>query len=353
VIGESCEEITGRPALFGRDKAQALDESSRAWLERLSTALAERAEAGFVRHCHGDLHLGNTVMIDDHPVIFDCLEFDPALARIDVLYDLAFLLMDMQARGEGEFACRALARYLTPGEGLDGMAQMPLFLSARAAIRAKVAASTADALDDAGQREAQERQARSYLDRALDYLEDRPARLAAVGGLSGTGKTAVARRLAPLIGQQPGAVVLRSDVIRKHLAGVAETEQLPQSAYSKAMTTQVFAALAERAAALLDAGYSVIADAVYAKPDQRAALAEVARQAGVPLTGLWLEAGEATRLDRVGGRQSDASDADAAIVRRQSDYDIGTLDWARVSAEGRLDEVVARARAVLGVDGAR
>ena len=171
----------------------------------------------------------------------------------------------------------------------------------------------------------------------------------AVGGFSGTGKTSVARALAPCLGAMPGAVILRSDVIRKQLLGCPPRERLPAEAYVPEVSARVFAAIRERAAVLLDAGRSVVADGVYGRDEERRAIEQVAVAAGVPFQGLWLEAPVGVLRARVVARRGDASDADAAVVRRQ----VRTLDssgvrWPKVAAGRPLDEVVADARRIVG-----
>lgn len=172
----------------------------------------------------------------------------------------------------------------------------------------------------------------------------RPVALA-IGGLSGTGKSEVARRIAPLLSPPPGAVVLRSDVLRKDMHGVAETERLPAQAYAPEVTARVYAALAESAGLIARAGYSAIVDAVFARADERDLIRAATEEAGVAFIGVMLRARLATRLDRIGARARDASDADAAVARRQEDYDIGACDWAAIDAEGPPGDVAARVRA--------
>jgi predicted kinase len=205
----------------------------------------------------------------------------------------------------------------------------------RAAIRAKVAAARDD-----------EEAARGYFALAQALLKPSPPRLVAVGGLSGTGKSLLARRLAPALLPAPGAVVLRSDVERKRLFGKAETDRLPTSAYTDEVTAKVYAALAENARRIITAGHSAVVDAVFARPDVRA---QVAQTAGTALHGLFLTADLATRMARVGGRELDASDADAAVARAQEQYDLGTIDWDEVDASGTPDETLRRARGLLGL----
>ena len=161
-------------------------------------------------------------------MLFDCLEFDEALASTDTLYDLAFLLMDLLHQERGALAQRLLNGYLDATWDDDGLALLPLFLACRAAIRAKVLGfGAAKSADGAAAPEVTE--ARDYLERALAYLDPPPARLVALGGVSGTGKSTLARQLAPELGPAPGAVVLRSDVVRKRLHGVAPGDRLPRS----------------------------------------------------------------------------------------------------------------------------
>ena len=174
-----------------------------------------------MRHCHGDLHLRNIVEIDGAPVLFDAIEFDDAIATVDVLYDLAFLLMDLGARGLRAHANAVLNAYLeASGDtgNLIGLAALPLFLSTRAMIRAKVELLRASL--DPKSREEVRRRATSYVLLARDYLERQRPQLIAIGGLSGSGKSSVAHALAPHLGVFPGAVHVRSDVERKRLYGV-------------------------------------------------------------------------------------------------------------------------------------
>ena len=287
--------------------------------------LSLRERAGRVARCHGDLHLGNIVLLDGEPLLFDAIEFDPRIATGDVLYDLAFLLMDLIERGLTPAANIVLNRYLNEtrrAEDLDALAALPLFLSLRAAIRAKVAA---ERRTQTGERAATEQSARDYFALAGKLLAPPPPMLVAVGGLSGSGKSLLARALAADIAPVPGAVVLRSDVERKALFGIAETGRLPETAYSRDVTAQVYAALAGKARRVIAAGHSAIVDAVFADAGERTAIAQAA--AGAAFHGLFLTADLATRLARVGGRRGDASDADAAVAREQERYDLGAMQW--------------------------
>jgi aminoglycoside phosphotransferase family enzyme/predicted kinase len=346
IVAQNDSELRAAPELFPPRAVSALMDATRGAFERVRALLAARERAGRVARCHGDLHLGNIVLLDGEPVLFDAIEFDPAIATGDVLYDLAFLLMDLIERGLTPAANIVLNRYLSETrrvEDLDALAALPLFMSLRAAIRAKVTAARRKP-DVANA--AIEQSARDYFALAGRLLAPPPPILLAVGGLSGTGKSLLARALAAEILPEPGAVVLRSDVERKVLFGLAETDRLPETAYARDVTTQVYALLIDKARRITGAGHSAIVDAVFADPSERAAIAQAA--AGVAFHGLFLTADLATRLSRIGGRQGDASDADMAVARRQQQYDLGAMQWTPVDASGSPEETLRRAKATLG-----
>ncbi|WP_454817279.1 bifunctional aminoglycoside phosphotransferase/ATP-binding protein [Labrys neptuniae] len=332
-IGQNEEAFGENPALFPVQEVEALSEAARRAYRDCFDLLIERGEAGFVRRCHGDLHLRNIAVIDEQPTLFDAIEFDEAIATCDVLYDLAFLLMDLWDRGLCHHANVVLNRYLWgAAEGhLVGLAALPLFLSIRAALRAKIAAATAlvQAPEEA---ESSRAEARRYFELAHRFLVKLPARLAAVGGLSGTGKTTLAMALAPALGRVPGAIVLRSDIERKRIAGIAETQSLPTSAYGPSAAGAVYDSLSRKADLVLAAGYSVILDAVYARAPQRHVAEGIALRAGVSFTGFWLEAPLPVMEHRVSARRNDASDADVQVVRKQAGYDLGRVSWHRLNA---------------------
>jgi len=292
---------------------------------RLGPWLVQRAAAGFLRRCHGDLHLGNICLLDGRPTPFDALEFDEALATIDVGYDLAFLLMDLDQRDCRAAANHLLNRYLARTGDVALLRGLPLWLSLRALIRAHVAARSG--LDGA-----------ALLAAALGYLAPAPPRLVAVGGLQGTGKSHLARRLAPDLGAAPGAVILRSDEIRKRQAGVAPETRLPTGAYAPGASAAVFAELNHLAREALDAGHAVIADAVFQREAEREALAAL----GHGFAGLWLEAPLDLLRARIAARSGDASDATAAVMEASAARDLGPITWHRLDAAAGTEDMARK-----------
>ena len=310
-------------------KIDALHASCRSALADVTALLDARRTDGRVRYGHGDLHLRNICLFDGKPTLFDGIEFDDAIACVDVLYDLAFLLMDLEHRGRRDVANRVLNRYLARRDEIAGLAALPLFLACRAGIRAHTNKDP------------------SYLDLAARLLDSPRPRLIAVGGLSGSGKSTLAEAIAPEIGRAPGAVTLRSDVIRKRLLGKDPEARLGPEGYTPEMSRRVYDAVREQAAAALATGASVIADAVHARPEERAAIEAVARRAGVDFAGLWLEAAPEVLASRVRGRENDASDATVEVVREQLSYDTGAIAWRRLDASPDLAVTIDRARDAL------
>lgn len=348
VIDGNAEAFASFPEdLLPQARHRVVTARTRALLERLAARLDQRASRGLVRQCHGDLHLRNIVLLDGRPTPFDAVEFNDAISHIDVWYDVAFLLMDLWRRGLRRHANVVLNEYARATGDLDGLAVLPLFLACRAAVRAKTSATAATLATDAGTRDALAGAARGYLALAESLLEPRPAALVAIGGFSGSGKSTQAATLAPDLGAVPGALHLRSDIIRKDMFGVPALDTLPAAAYAPHVGVRVYARLAELAASVLATGHAVVCDAVYADAAARAAIAAVAAGAGVPFAAVWLEAPDATLLSRIAARRHDASDADAAVVRQQVARVEPPGDWVRLDATSDAEVTQRRVRAAL------
>lgn len=340
ILAELARVLAGFPSAAGTERVAHWQEAAEARLETLGPALDRRGEEGHVRRAHGDLHLRNILVLDGRPVLYDALEFDETLGTCDVLYDTAFLVMDLCHRGLRRQACRVLDAWLRAARGREdaGLAALPLFLSVRAAIRAMVLLQT-DAARGAPGHSAGE--VAEYLGLACDVLTPDPPRLVAIGGYSGSGKSGLARALAPTIGTRPGAVLLSSDLERK--AGEGACAPLPPEAYADERREAVYLQIFARAATLLKAGHSALLDATFIDPDLRAAAENVARRAGVPFQGLWLDAPASVLENRVTHRQGDASDAGAEVLRRQLEAGVGTVTWHRLDAGDDPEGVLAAA----------
>ncbi len=315
---------------------------TRAMTAALRAEIARHAELGAgreLRHCHGDLHLRNIVLWRGRPTPFDAIEFNDAFTRIDPLYDLAFLTMDLAHRGLGPSVPAVVSAWAEAlaavGEAdravaYGGLALLPAYEGLRAAIRAKTTA-LGERRDDAGE----------YAALAVRLLEPRPApRLVAVGGRSGSGKSGLARRVA----EELGAVVLRSDAVRKGLAGVAPDQRAPADAYSAEMSRRVHAEMRLRAGLAL-AACPVVLDATHLAAEERAAAEALAAELGVPFHGLWLDAPTEVLAARVAARitarEGDVSDATPAVLRAQPET--RPEGWAVIDAAAPPGDVAARA----------
>jgi aminoglycoside phosphotransferase family enzyme/predicted kinase len=337
-------------AEFGRSSlnpaaVRRITEAASRELERRSGTLERRRESGFVRHCHGDLHLRNIVLLEGRPTLFDGVEFNDEIACTDVLYDLAFLLMDLWRRRLPRHASSVWNQYLAEAPDFEGISLLPLFLSCRAAVRAKTSATAASLQRDGRRRGELAVLAREYLDMAERLLHPPAPSLVAAGGFSGSGKSTLALGLAPSVGAVPGAIVMRSDETRKRLCGVPLLQRLGPEGYAPQVSERVYAHLMDQAALVLRSGHSVIVDAVFARAADRRAIEQVAEAAAVPFIGIWLDAPEPLLIDRTSKRRNDPSDADADVVRLQQARDTGDIGWDRLDASGPPAAVLSSALA--------
>ncbi len=353
ILNSNDECFADARGVLDRAETETLTRLSLETLDEIGPLLDRRRDLGRVRHCHGDLHLRNICMVDGAPTLFDAIEFNPAFSTIDVLYDLAFLLMDLDHRGLSRLANIVFNRYLDiTGDGtevLGGLRVMALFLSMRAAIRCHVDAAQVEAVGDPEQAERRAGEAGEYLKMALHALAPGTPRLIGVGGLSGSGKSRMARELAPHLGGMPGARVVRSDSIRKRLAGAKLLDRLGPDGYTPEMTDRTFEALFDEAQEGLRAGRVVIADAVFANPRHRQALVDIAGREDVKFTGLWLEAPPDVMAERIAKRKRNISDADAAVLEIQLGYDLGEMTWPCIDSSGPREDTLKAGLDILGI----
>lgn len=325
--------------VFDESAVEDFDKSFRTALARHAALLDSREKAGKVRRCHGDLHLRNICVLDGVPRLFDCIEFNDQIATVDVLYDLAFLLMDLWHRGLLELANLVMNRYLDEADDEDGFILLPFFLAVRAAVRAHVIATQVEEAGSASKDLVAE--AKSYFELARNLLRIPAARIIAIGGLSGSGKTTIAEALAPHVGAPPGARIVESDRIRKALHGVPPETRLPEKAYRPEISEKVYREMAWRAGLILSQGGSVVADAVFDRPGDRERIANEAANRGMPLLGVWLEADPTVLWQRVEERKGGPSDATVDILSRQLQRNTDVITWHRLDAAQKPGDIVA------------
>jgi aminoglycoside phosphotransferase family enzyme/predicted kinase len=320
---QACLEqlLKSAPDEVLRTQVDQLNEWTNAEWLRLKETFIARKRQGWVRECHGDLHLGNLVLYRGRPTLFDCLEFNPELRWIDVVSDVAFLVMDLFDRGAASLGWRVLNKWLQQTGDYAGLHVLRYYQSYRALVRAKVAALRLHQPEvSAPEVQHQQELLRSYAELAL--LLTRPVRPAILlmHGVSGSGKSFIAGRLSSLL----GAVQIRSDIERKRLFGAwPPTENAPApnpEMYAPQATQQTYARLQSLARDIVAAGYSVIVDATFLRHSERLCFASIADELEVPMIVVTCDAPKSVLRERVSQRQwsgQDPSDADVAVLEKQ------------------------------------
>jgi predicted kinase len=293
---------------------------------RLEQLFEERHRDGFVRECHGDLHLGNMALIDGRIRIFDCIEFNPELRWIDVMNEVAFLAMDLIQHQRSDLAYRFLDGYLQITGDYRGLLLLRYYMVYRALVRAKVAAMRAEqpSLDPHAQRSLHDKR-RTHVMLARRLAESVHPGLAILHGLSGSGKSVVSQIVLETI----GAIRIRSDVERKRLHGLSAAARsqsaVGEGLYSAKAGDATYDHLTELAAHALDAGFPVLVDAAFLKREQRERMRKLAQLKHVPFAILHTDATETTLRRRIAHREADGADASEAS---------GTvLDWQLATQE--------------------
>jgi len=307
---------------IGRTVSAATHSRLRAWSEEFlrthAELFVERVRAGKIVDGHGDLHLRNMCKLDGRVLIFDCIEFNPALRAGDVMNDIAFLIMDLDHRALTTHANRFLNEYLEQTRDYAGLRLLDFYRFYRACVRAKVMSFESDTSPPAGRR-AFEQEAASYFDLAEQAIAPRAPGLLLTCGVSGSGKTTLARQAAEVM----DAVMVRSDAVRKHLAGIPLATRGDGSGieiYTPDMTQRTYAALLQHAREIIASGRWAILDAVYAKHSERAAAAQLARELRVPFGILYCQAPTVElqrRLNRRASEGRDISDATVQVLEQQ------------------------------------
>lgn len=316
-------QVGSRP-LFGRLESE---------LSRVMDFIEARRREGRVRRGHGDLHLRNLCLFEGAPTPFDALEFDERLATTDVVYDLAFLLMDLRHFELPGHANAAMNAYWDEsGEGEIALALAPFFTGLRAAVRMAVAVEAGNLVES-----------NQYHDLGVRLLESERPIVLAIGGLSGVGKTAVARAVAANLPGPAGARLLRTDVLRKSSANLQTAFRTDEALYEPARRAQVYRDLTAHARDAASVGASVVADATFIEEASRREIESVSSC----VHGYWLDAPLAVRLARIGGRSGDASDADETVAAAQEGTPLPPK-WRRINANRPVDVIAAEILGDLG-----
>jgi aminoglycoside phosphotransferase family enzyme/predicted kinase len=322
VIGPMRDNFTDlRKLLQGSQRWTVLDrleEWTEERFERLSGLVAQRLEQGFVRECHGDVHLGNVTLVEGRATLFDCIEFSPELRWTDVMADLAFIVMDLQEHDAHVLSWVLIDRYLARTGDYDGLALLDFYVVYRAMVRAKVAAL------GLGRDSEANRSILATVDRYLHFADGviraRPTALVLTCEVSGSGKSYLARKLLA----RCGLIRLRSDVERKRLAGLAEFERsdasLDAGLYNAASTRETYQRLQNLAGTVLGAGLPVLVDATFLSVEQRSGFEQLAQEHGVPFGVMVCSAPETVLRERIVHRAAcsdDPSEADLEVLEHQ------------------------------------
>lgn len=349
-IREEIERYVSGTAIPDLDQPDAMWEALR---QKISQALDKNAELldarrakGLVRQCHGDLHLGSICLFEDRPTPFGAAGMSDMLFRIDILYDIARLLADMISRRLYRQSNYFFNHYMDACGGHDGVSVMPLFLAVQSIRHAVILRESIPYLGHEKKKTETWRRISTLVKQAGNYFIPSKPCLVALGGLSGSGKTHLAREIAPFLGRAPGAVILRTDVMRKRILGIDLDENLDADGYTPSMSGRAYGDLYSVASSILRSGYSVVVDAVCASPEQRQVLENVASSEGAAFWGFWLQA-PAELLMKRARKHKDSGWEAMDILRLQLSRDTGEIRWTRLDTSFSKEETVRRAYGAL------
>ncbi len=313
---ENYEQTRG---YIGGPQTQAQFDETQAYTDRFfatqEALFAQRRSRNWIRECHGDLHLRNICLWNGKVMLFDCIEFNEPFRFVDVMFDIGYIVMDFEARQRPDLCYAFLNAYLERTGDWEGLLVLPIYVNRQSYVRAKV---TSFLLGDPAiapeEKQKAEAIAAQYYRLAWQYTQPRQGRLILMSGLSGAGKSTVAKSLAGKL----GAVHLRSDAVRKHLAGVPLYERGGPELYTAEMTQKTYDRLLELGLQLAESGYAVILDAKYDRQALRKAAIAQAEARQIPLQILHCTAPESVLRDRLDQRTGDIADATADLISAQA-----------------------------------
>lgn len=335
------------PEIFNINEVNTLTRHSLELLQQNGSLIKFRQKSGRVKKCHGDLLLSNIAYDKGKFLFISPVEYNECLDCIDTLYDLAFLTMDLEARGLRRLGNILFNHYMSYMNDIEGYPLLGLYQSMRAAFRAAVCAKTT-ALVEGTEKQKSVVAAKKYFDMACTFLIECKPVLIACGGLSGSGKSRIAREIGGLMNPAPGAVILRDDVVKKQITGLA-----PHQRFNKTMDTPVFEkvvyeVLRQQAEAALRSGACVILDALFYNPAERRAVKKLAHDLNIPFIGLWMDAPLDVRTQRVRNRKKAPSD-----VRKEDELECqlcletGDISWHIINTDMQKDKTIQQVIRVL------
>ena len=341
------------PNIFKRKPLRILTQKSLSVLTQNKRLVSLRQKSGHVRKCHGDLLLSNIAFDKGKYLFFSPIEYDDSLDCIDTLYDLSYLLMDMEVRGMRRLSNMLFNHYLAYTNDMTGYPLLPLYQSMRAATRAGVCAKKSLLLTG-HDKETAIQNARKYFNLACHFLISNHPVLIACGGLSGSGKSRIAREIGGKMNPAPGAVILRDDIVKKQMRGCALDQHLDDTPDSPAYEQVVYDLLRQQARTALSIGSCVIVDALFYNQSEREAIEKLAQEMNIPFIGIWVDAPIDVRTERVMTRKRNPSDIrNRTELEQQLHLEIGTMTWEQINSDCPREKTIQTALDILkkkGVD---
>lgn len=330
------------PALFSKSKLEDWTAKVLAQLQTNASLISFRQKAGHVRKCHGDLKLSNIAWDSKNFLFFSPVEYNGLLDSVDTLYDLACLTMDLEVKGLRRLSNICFNHYMAYMNDMAGFPLLALYQSLRAMIHAVVLAYQSTLLPSTERKNAR-MNARKYFGAALHFIAPFKPVLIACGGLSGSGKSRVAREIGGFFNPAPGAIILRDDIVRKQMLGIAPHEALDKDCMTPAFEKVVYDILRQQARTALSGGSCVIIDALFYNPVERQAVELLAKDMNVDFFGFWMEAPLSMRAERVASRKRNPSDIRKGCeLESQLNLKTGRISWHRISTAGPKEETVRK-----------
>lgn len=331
------------PKLFDVSELNRLTQNSIAQLEKHAALIGFRQKSGRVRKCHGDLLLSNIAYVKKEFLFVSPIEYNEEFECIDTLYDLAYLMMDMESKSLRRLTNILFNHYMAYTNDIDGYPLLPLYQSVRAAFRASIYARLGNIMEGA-EKENVIARAQNYFTLACRFLTEHRPMLIACGGLSGSGKSRVAREIGGRINPAPGAVILRDDVVKKQITGRMPHEQFNRTGDTPRMEKLVYDVLREQARTALKVGSCVIVDALFYNPAERRHIENLAVKMGVPFIGFWMDAPLKVRAERIRTRKRNPSDIrDVADLEDQLTLNTGRIHWNKIMTDQPKEATVQQA----------